>query len=87
MIHQEGTTVVFQWTTPQDIRLVVEELIQRHSEVRVLFHRASMQAGVVHPDLDKLDKLDNALENVLADLECDGYEREEAPRYNRWLDT
>ena len=87
MIHQEGTTVVFQWTTPHQLKLIVGELEQRYNEVRDLCRKEEEEGGFVTPLSHDLDQLVNGLENILSDLECDGFEREEAPRYNRWLDS
>lgn len=87
MIFQEGTTVVFQWTTPQQIKMIVGELEQRYHEVTIMWRRAQEQLECTDQIEEELDQLYNALDNFLSDLEADGHEREEAPRYNRWLDT
>ena len=87
MLHQEGLTVVFQHATRQDVRIVIEALRQLHTDVNILWCKAQEEADCTDQIDNDLDGLDNALNNVLADFETDGYEREEAPRYARWLDT
>jgi len=85
MLHQEGLTVVFQWASRQQVRIVVEELMSMHRAVDTLWKQAQKEADCTDQiDVD-LDGLHCALENVLADFECEGYLQEEAPRYDRWL--
>ncbi len=86
MLHQEGLTVVFQNTTRQQLKLVVDELKQRHKEVHIMWNRAQELADCTDQIDNDLDGLYNALENVLSDFEVDGFFQEEAPRYNRWLE-
>ena len=86
MIFQEGTTIVFQWTYPSQIQLVAKDLVQRYTEIREQCLQEEKDGGFVTPLSDELDQLVNAYENILSDFECDGFEREEAPRYMRWLE-
>lgn len=84
-------TIVFQNTYPRQLRTVALELEQRFKEVEALWKQAEEQADsgdrVDYTEYERLNDLYNSLFNVLCDLEVDGYEVEEAPRYNRWLDT
>jgi len=82
MITTNGMTILVQWTTPTQVNLVVDELVQRYIEVGELWKEAHRQAvydgQLIDPDLDALY---NALENMLCDLDVPGFEREEFPRY------
>ena len=80
MKHKHCTTVVFQWTTQHQLDLVIEELSQRFHEVTILWNRAQEQADCTDQIDNDLDGLYAALDNVLADLDVQGHEREEFPR-------
>lgn len=79
-------SVVFQNTTPAQIRLVLEQIQTNLSAVQLLCEVSQARAddGIMDPDLEALR---DGMENMLTDFEVDGFEVEEQPRYNLWLDT
>ncbi len=76
MIHSNTITAVLQWTTPEQLTLVTDELVQRCHEVGILIRIEEEKNHQAEPLWGELDDLYNALEHMLCDLEVPGFERE-----------
>jgi len=83
MIHSNSTTAVLQWTTPEQLTLVTDELVQRCHEVGILIRIEEEKDHQAEPLWSSLNDLYNALENLLCDFEAPGFEREDFPRYEQ----